>query len=58
MEGGLLDQEQWGLKHKDAKLVHTDLPAAAEEILEVIRYTYKTGCAMAKCTCKKHGLDC
>ena len=36
----------------------TDLPAALESLLQMIRCNYLSDCASARCTCQKHGLDC
>ena len=50
----------WGWKLHDGKLlpVTTDLPAAHESLLQMIRCNCKTDCKTMRCTCKKHGLDC
>jgi hypothetical protein len=55
-----LNPEDWGWKLKGGHLmpILTDLPPAPKELLEMIRCGCKTGCITAKCTCRKHGLEC
>ena len=55
-----LDPRQWGWEVDNRMLLHmlTDLPAAPEELLTVIRCNCKTDCSTTRCTCRKHGLVC
>jgi 5'-3' exonuclease len=59
-KGESLDPEQWGWKLKNGKLmpIQTDLPAAPEALLQVIRCTCKSGCTTRRCMCQKHGTEC
>ncbi|CAH3139653.1 unnamed protein product, partial [Porites lobata] len=36
----------------------TDLPAALESLLQMIKCNCSSDCASARCTCRKHGLEC
>ncbi|CAH3175055.1 unnamed protein product, partial [Porites evermanni] len=36
----------------------TDLPATPESLLQMIRCNCSSDCASARCTCRKHGLEC
>ncbi|CAH3163836.1 unnamed protein product, partial [Porites lobata] len=36
----------------------TDLPAAPESLLQMIKCNCSSDCASARCTCRKHGLEC
>ena len=53
--------EEWGWK---LQVIHhvipitTDLSAAPENLLKMIRCNCATECSTARCTCRKHGLDC
>lgn len=38
--------------------VKTDLPAASDTLLKIIRCNCKQNCDTRRCTCRKHGLDC
>eukprot|EP00794_Sanderia_malayensis_P017154 gene17154-18876_t len=38
--------------------VTTDLPAAPDTLLNMIRCNCSTDCSTARCTSRKHGLDC
>ena len=55
-----LDPRQWGWEVDNRMLVPmlTDLPAAPEELLTVIRCNCQTDCSTTRCTCRKHGLVC
>ena len=55
-----LDPRQWGWEVDNSMLVPmlTDLPAASEELLTVIRCNCQTDCTTTRCTCRKHGLVC
>ena len=50
----------WGWIEADGVLtpVMRDIPPAPEILLQVIRCSCKTECSTARCTCRKHGLDC
>lgn len=52
--------ENWGWHVSDGKMmpIMTDLPAAPQELLEIIRCNCKSGCHTMRCTCKKNGMDC
>ena len=55
-----LGPRQWGWEVNNRMLLPmlTDLPAAPEELLTVIRCNCQTGCSTTRCTCEKHGLVC
>ncbi|KAL8582347.1 hypothetical protein ACOMHN_037104 [Nucella lapillus] len=55
-----LDPCQWGWEVANRMLLPmlTDLPAAPEELLTVIRCNCQTDCSTTRCTCRKHGLVC
>ena len=55
-----LDPLDWGCEGVKGLLlpVLTDMPAAPEDLLKVVRCNCKTGCASTLCTCRKHGLVC
>lgn len=59
-EEGSLKPEEWGWVQAQDRLEPktTDLPAAPEALLKVVRCNCKTDCNTRRCTCKKHGLDC
>jgi len=59
-KGVALQPQDWGWSLEDGKLlpIRTDLPAAHESLLEVIRCNCRSDCSTQRCTCKKHGLDC
>lgn len=52
--------EVWGWKLSGNQVipVTTDLPAAPESLLKMIRWNCATDSASARCSCRKHGLDC
>lgn len=55
-----LDPEQWGWT-LEGGLLHpttTDLPAAPESLLKVVRCNCTTDCNSRRCTCRKMGLEC
>lgn len=51
---------EWGWKIEDGLYVPlmTDLPAAPDKLLKVIRCTCKENCDSKRCSCIKHGLLC
>ena len=51
---------EWGWSRVDGKLapLKTDLPAAPERLLTIIRCSCKVNCESKRCTCRKHGLSC
>ena len=55
-----LNPTEWGWIEAHGRLEPqlTDLPAAPENLLSVIRCNCKTDCSSRRCSCKKHGLDC
>lgn len=54
------DPCQWGWHLQgDSLAPHmTNLAAAPDELIMIIRCTCKKNCGTGKCTCKKHGLPC
>lgn len=50
----------WGWQMANGRLIpiETDLPPAPSALLNVIRCNCKTDCTSARCSCKKHGLQC
>lgn len=59
-KGNRLRAEDWGWQVKKGKLVaiQTDKAPAPEQLLNVIVCKCKTDCRSARCTCRKHGLEC
>ena len=56
-----LDPRQWGWQLEEAKFVpiYTDLPAAPDDILNVVRCKCKTGCQpTSNCSCRTNSLTC
>ena len=55
-----LDPTEWGWKIKEGchVPVTSQLPAAPEEILEIIHCGCKTGCKQHQCSCVRHGIMC
>ena len=55
-----LNAEDWGWLKAQNRLepLTTDLPAAPEDLLRVIRWKCKTDCTDRRCTCRKLGLEC
>ena len=51
--------KKWGWKLQNGQLVAitTDMPAAPDGLLRVVRCNCKTDCSTAKCSCRKHGLQ-
>ena len=52
--------KDWGWSIVQNKLlpIKTDLPAAPDSLLKMIKCTCKQNCDTKRCTCRKHGLDC
>ena len=48
----------WKLSGNQVIPVTTDLPAAPESLLKMIRCNCATDCASARRSCRKHVLDC
>ena len=55
-----LDPLDWGWTMSNGKLVpvKTCLPAAPDELINVIRCKCKSNCDNRRCSCRKHGLQC
>ena len=55
-----VDPTEWGWKIKeDCHVpVTSQLPAAPDEILEIIHCGCKTGCKQHQCSCVRHGIMC
>lgn len=54
------DPKDWGWVEVQNQLrpLMTDLPAAPQALLKVVRCNCKTDCNTMTCICKKHGLEC
>ena len=50
--------DQWKVTEGEVLPRMTDLPAAPESLLQMIRCNCSSDCASARCTCRKHGLEC
>lgn len=52
--------EDWGWKIVEDQVIPetTDLNAAPDNLLKMIRCNCASDCSSARCTCRKHGLDC
>ena len=48
----------WSLLQNRLLLKKTDLPAAPDNLLKMIKCSCKQNCDTKRCTCRKHGLDC
>ena len=57
-EGMQFEDRGWKPSGNQVIPVTTDLPAAPESLLKMIRGNCATDCASARCSCRKHGLDC
>ena len=57
-EGMLFEDWGWKISGNQAIPVTTDLQVAPESLLKMIRCNCATDCAPARCSCRKHGLDC
>lgn len=55
-----LDPLDWGWTMSNGKLVpvKTRLPAAPDQLINVIRCKCKSNCDNRRCSCRKHGLQC
>ena len=55
-----LKPTEWGWKNVDGHMVamQLDLSSASKKLIQVIRCDFKTGCHTARCTYKRHGVDC
>ena len=55
-----MKETDWGWMRKDENLVAvmTDLPPAPDELLRVIRCNCTTDRSTARCSCRKHSLEC
>ena len=55
-----LQPKDWGWTLVQNKLLptKTDLPAAPENLLKMVKCSCKQNCDTKRCTCRKHGLDC
>ena len=60
MDHRTLDPQQWGWTLEEGQLdpTTTDLPAALESLLKIVRCNCKTDCNSRRCTCRKIGLEC
>ena len=58
--GHELQPEEWGWSVGEGGLMpmHTDLPPAPDELLQIIRCNCQTDCGSMRCTCKKHNVKC
>ncbi|KAK7109451.1 hypothetical protein V1264_013491 [Littorina saxatilis] len=52
--------EEWGFQLQRGQLlpVHTDIPPAPEELMNIIRCGCTTDCSSQRCSCRKVGLSC
>lgn len=59
-KGEGVNAEDWGWKTKDGQLipVMTDLPAAPDNLLRIVRCNCSSGCNTLRCSCRKHNLEC
>ena len=48
----------WSLVQKRLPPKKTDLPAAPDNLLKMVKCSCKQNCDTKRCTCRKHGLDC
>ena len=55
-----LKETEWGWMEKDGHLfpVMTDLPPAPQDLMRIIRCNCTTDCSTARCSCRKHNLEC
>ena len=56
----IMKETDWGWMTKDENLVPgtTDLPPALDELPRVIRCNCTSDCSTARCSCRKHSLEC
>ena len=52
------EELSWKLKSNQVIPVTADLPVAPESLLKMIRYNCATDCVSARCSRRKHGVDC
>ena len=57
-EGMSLEDYGWKVTEGQEIPRMTDLPATPESLLQMIRCNCSSDCPSAKCTCRKHGLEC
>ncbi|CAH3178327.1 unnamed protein product, partial [Porites lobata] len=57
-EGMSLEDYGWKVTEGQVLPRMTDLPAAPESLLQMIRCNCSSDCASARCICRKHGLEC
>ena len=57
-EGMALEDWGWNVTEGQVLPRMTDLPAAPESLLRMIRCSSSPDCASARCTCGKHGIEC
>ncbi|CAH3156864.1 unnamed protein product [Porites lobata] len=57
-KGMQFEDRGWKLSGNQVIHVTTDLPAAPESLLKMVRCNCATDCASARCSFLKHGLDC
>lgn len=57
-EGISLEDWGWAVTEGQALPRMTDLPAAPEMLLRMIRCNCSSDCASTRCTCRKHGIEC
>ena len=52
--------EDWGWRLTGDQIipVMTDLPAAPESLLRIVRCNCSSDCVSERCTCRKYGLEC
>ena len=55
-----LQPKDWGWSLVQNRLLpkKTDLPAAPDNLLKMVKCSCKQNCDTKRCTCRKHGLDC
>ncbi len=60
LEAQTLSPEEWEWVNRNGALypIYTDLPAAPECILKMIKCGCKGDCSTMRCTCKKNGIEC
>ena len=58
--GNQLDATEWGWCRTDDRFVpiKTNIPAAPERLLRIVKCSCKSHCDTKRCSCRKHGLPC
>ncbi len=56
--GLMLEDYGWKVVGNQVLPLTTDLPAAPQAFLKMIRCNCTTDCATRSCSCRKHGLEC